>query len=226
MQATAAASVKVTIMRFMCPPFRTTLSKQRHLQTRTAQTLAHVDHDAERNRVQVVMCAAAVADREIERLLRRKIGSNTESVVCRQVRPSYDLRFLNSTVDGLGSPGRDIESGRRHAKPFGNPILGAELEVGQLSVGRKRTLVDERVGYLVREAYFKERRTVAEAAIVSIRPIIGRVAGRNSVGRAAGGRTAGELGLEIHGRIRKRQPNLPVDVAQRRKRVCRRGSRG
>jgi hypothetical protein len=60
-------------------------------------------------------------------------------------------------------------------------------------------------------------RPVAEVTIDSIRPVVGRVPGGDSVGRAAGGRSSSKLRLEIQRRMWKRETNLPVNIPQIRK---------
>jgi hypothetical protein len=130
--------------------------------------------------------------------------------------------FDKSAVYRLRSPWRDVEGRRRDAKPINNVIRGSGLEVGEFSVGSKRPPIDERIGYRVGEAYLKERSPLAEVTIDSIRPVVRSVPRGNSVGRAAGGRSSCKLRLEVQGRIGKREPNLPVNIAQTLKRVrCR-----
>src|SRR5438552_71658 len=205
-----------------------------------AQDRAHVHCDAKRNRIEILMPASAVADRQINRPGRRKTQARAKSVVRRQARTACCLVALqkrravtggrsrsvpkNSAVCRLRPPWRDIEGRRRYAKPTNNVIRGSGLEVSEFSVGSKRPPIDERIGYRVREAHLKERSPVAEVTIDSIRPVVGSVSRGDSVGRAARGRSPGKLRLEIQHRTRKREPHLSVNVAQIRKRVCGRSS--
>src|SRR5260370_42416282 len=202
------------------------------------QDRAHVHRDAKRNRIEIVMRAPAVADREINRLHRRKIQASAKSVVHRQARTACCPEALqkrgtvttrrarsvpnNPAVYRLRSPWRDIEGRRRYAKPINNAIRGSGLKVGEFSVRSKRPPIDERIGYRVREAHLEERSPMAEVTIDSIRPVIRSMPGGNSVGRAAGGRSSCKLRLEVQGRMGKRKPNLLVNIAQIRERVvCR-----
>ena len=205
-----------------------------------AQDRAHVHADAKRNRIKIIMGASAVADREINGLGGRNTQASAKSVVRRQARTARGLvgsqkrravtvgsRSVptNPAVYRLRSPWGDIESRRRYAKPTNDVIRGSGLEMGEFSVGSKRPPIDERIGYRVRKAYLKERSPVAEVTIDSIRPVVGRVPGGDSVGRAAGGGSSSKLRLEIQRRIGKREPNLPVNIPQIRKRVCRGSAR-
>src|SRR6266436_6813410 len=205
-----------------------------------AQDRTHVHCDAKRNRIEMVMRASAVADREVIRRGRRETQTGAKSVVRRQARTACCLVALqkrravtggrsrsvpkNPAVYRLRPPWRDIEGRRRYAKPINNMIRGSGLEVAEFSVGSKRPPIDERIGYRVREAHLEERSPRAEVTIDSIRPVVGSVPGGDSVGRAAGGCSSGQQRLEIQRRIGKREPNLPVDIAQLRKRVRRRSS--
>src|SRR5579859_4707311 len=96
-----------------------------------AQDRAHVHCDAKGNGIEMVMRATAVADREINRLRRRKIQASAKSVVRRQGRTAGCLADLqkrravtagcassaskNPAVYRLRSPRRDIEGRHRHA---------------------------------------------------------------------------------------------------------------
>jgi hypothetical protein len=100
------------------------------------------------------------------------------------------------------------------AEPFDNVIGGSSLEVGEISVGSKRAPIDERIGYRVREAYLEEWSPMAEVTIDSIRPVVGSVPRGDSVGRASGRRSSGQLRLEVQCRIRKGETNLSVNIAQ------------
>ncbi len=182
------------------------------------------------------MGASAIADREINGLRRRNTQASAKSVVRRQARTACCLEGLqkrravtsgrarsisnNPAVYRLRSPWRDIEGRRRYGKPTNNVIRSSCLEMGEFSVGSKRPPIDERIGYRVGEAYLKERSPLAEVTINSIRPVVRSVPRGNSVGRAAGGRSSCKLRLEVQGRIGKREPNLPVNIAQIGKRVC------
>src|SRR6267154_5642682 len=111
-----------------------------------AQDRAHVHCDAKRNRIEMVMRASAVADREINRLGRRKTQAGAKSIVRRQARTACCLVALqkrramsvgrarsfpnNPAVDGLRSPWRDIKCRRRYAEPINNAIRGADLNMG------------------------------------------------------------------------------------------------
>ncbi len=188
------------------------------------------------------MRAPAVAGSELHGLGRRKTQASAKSIVRRQARTARCLVALqkrramsigrarsfpnNPAVDGLRSPWRDIKCRRRYAEPINNAIRGASLKVGEFSVGSKRPPIDEGIGYRVREAYLKERSPRAEVTIDSIRPVVGSVSGGDSVRRAAGGRSSCKLRLKIQRRIWKREPNLPVNIAQPRKRIRRRTSGG
>src|SRR5712692_8003121 len=124
---------------------------------------AHVHSDAKRNRIESVMRASAVADREIHRLHRRKIQASAKSVVRRQTRAACCLGALqkrravpagrarsalnNPAVYCLRSPWRNIEGRGRYAKPMNNVIGGPGLEVAEFSVGSKRATIDKRIGY-------------------------------------------------------------------------------
>src|SRR5713101_9291587 len=174
------------------------------------QDRAHVHGDAKRNRIEIIMGASAVPDREINGLGGRNTHASAKSVVRRQARAACCLMALqkrgavtrgarsapsNPAVYRLRSPWRDIEGRRRYAKPVDNVIGGSGLEVAEFSVGGKWPPIDERVRYGVREAHLKKRSPVAEIAINSIRPVVGNVAGGDSVGRTAGGRPPCKLRL-------------------------------
>src|SRR5579859_173725 len=204
-----------------------------------AQDRAHVHGDAKRNRIEIVMRASAVADREIDGLVRRNIQASAKSVVRREARTTGCLMALqkrravtggarsgasNPAVYRLRSPWRSVEGRRCYAKPVNDVIRGSGLEVGEFPVRSKRAPINERIGYRVREAHLEKRSPMAEVTINSIRPVVGGVPRGDSVGRAPGGRSSCQLRLEIKRRIGKREPNLPVNIAQIRKRVCCRSS--
>src|SRR5215470_13893691 len=181
-----------------------------------AQDRAHVHGDAKRNRIEIIMGASAVADREINGLGGRNTQASAKSVVRCQARTTCGLVGLqkrravtggaksvrnNPAVYRLRSPWRDIEGRRRYAKPTSDVIRDSGLEMGEFSVGSKGPPIDECIGYRVRKAHFKERGPVVEVAVDSIPPVVGSVPGGDSVGRAAGGRATSKLRLEIQRRI-------------------------
>src|SRR5216684_8901073 len=119
-----------------------------------AQDRAHIHSDAKRNRIEIIMGASAVADREINGLGGRNTQASAKSVVRRQARTACGLMALqerravtsgarsvsnNPAVYRLRSPGRDIEGRSRYANPISNVIRGSDLEVGEFSVGSKRS---------------------------------------------------------------------------------------
>src|SRR5258708_33942702 len=59
-----------------------------------AQDRAHVHCDAKGNRIEIVMGASAIADREINGLRRRNTQASAKSVVRRQARPACCLEGL------------------------------------------------------------------------------------------------------------------------------------
>ena len=151
-----------------------------------AQDRAHVHCDAKRNRIETVMGASAVADRQINRLGQRKTQAGAKSVVRRQTRTACRLVALqkrravtggparsvtkNLAVCRLRPPWRDIEGRRRCAKPINNVIPDSGLKVAEFSVGSKGPPIDERIGYRVRDTHLKERSPVAEVTIDSRLP--------------------------------------------------------
>ena len=190
------------------------------------------------------MRAPAVAGSEINGPHRRNTNAGAKSVVRRQARPARRLMALqkrrtvtarsarptssfpsNPAVNGLRSPWRYIKRRCRRAQPTNNTIRGTGLDVCEFSVRRKRPPINKRIRYRVRDARLQKRSPRTEVPIDSIRPVIGRVPGRDSVGGAAGWRSSRKLGLEIQCRIGERQPNLPVDIAQLGERIRRRSCR-
>src|SRR5579859_6357141 len=109
-----------------------------------AQDRAHVHGDAKRDRIEIIMGASAVADREINGLGGRNTQASAKSIVRRQTRTACGLMALqkrravtggagsvpdNPAVYRLRSPWRDIEGRRRYAKPMNNVIRSSGLEV-------------------------------------------------------------------------------------------------
>src|SRR5258708_30218526 len=100
-----------------------------------AQDRAHIHSDAKRNRIEIIMGASAVADREINGLGGRNTQASAKSVVRREARAACCLMALqkrgavtrgarsvppNPAVYRLRSPWRGIQGRRRYAKPITN----------------------------------------------------------------------------------------------------------
>src|SRR5260221_11013061 len=126
-----------------------------------AQDRAHVHCDAKRNRIEIVMGASAIADREINGLRRRNTQASAKSVVRRQARTACCLEGLqkrravtsgrarslsnNPAVHRLRSPWPDIEGRLRYGKPANNRLRSSCLALAEFSVGGKSPPIDERI---------------------------------------------------------------------------------